>query len=193
MNFSALIKQEPDNALAYYQRGSERNDVSAVEDLTEAIALNPDFADAYEERAHLLRKLGDATSAMRDLSKMIELDPKGVSAYQARADIYIDQKNWDDALADLTAVIDLQPPDMAMHEARAKAHRSAGENDLAIDDYRQVIELSQSTLQPISRLPGCTMSRVTARRLPLLSNRRSGSRLRRTRSGTSARKKIIRG
>lgn len=68
-----------DNRLpeAYHHRGlilaAQDRHPDALEDLTYAINLDPDYAEAYEERARLYDKLGESENAKADLARAREL------------------------------------------------------------------------------------------------------------------------
>ena len=47
----------------------------ALADYTKAIALKPDFAEAYFNRSHLKQAQGDLNGARNDFNKAVELKP----------------------------------------------------------------------------------------------------------------------
>ena len=49
-----------------------------------AIAINPQFADAYNNRGNAKDDLGDYQGAIADYSKAIQIDPQDASAYNNR-------------------------------------------------------------------------------------------------------------
>ena len=56
----------------------------AIADFNKTIELDPDFADAYENRGISKRKLKDYYGAIADYNKAIELDPNYIIAYANR-------------------------------------------------------------------------------------------------------------
>lgn len=60
-----------------YQQGFERGRIGlykeAFEDFTQAINLNPDFAEAYIARAHSRTGIGDKQGAVADFQKAIDI------------------------------------------------------------------------------------------------------------------------
>ena len=69
------------NDRAYYDRGFAENKlahyVSAIDDYTKAIELNPDVAEYFSTRGEIIyRTGGDLNSALEDLNKAIKLDEK---------------------------------------------------------------------------------------------------------------------
>jgi len=52
----------------------------AIEEFSKAIALNPDFADAYNNRGTAYYLLGEQDKARRDFRTALSIDPKNVPA-----------------------------------------------------------------------------------------------------------------
>ena len=71
----------------------------------EALALNPDDADAHVLKARVLLQKNDSAGAMAELSRAIELDPKNVQAALTRG-LAFSANEPEKALADLTASIE---------------------------------------------------------------------------------------
>ena len=76
-HFTQAIKSDPNNAIAYNNRGycyDELGDYSkAISDYTQAIKLDPKFAMAYYNRGVLYAELKDYKNAMQDAKKACEL------------------------------------------------------------------------------------------------------------------------
>ena len=72
-----VIKQSPNMAIAYYNKGvalAELQDfTSALSAFTNAIELAPDFGEAYYNRGNVFLKLGNRTAGTNDLSKAGEM------------------------------------------------------------------------------------------------------------------------
>src|SRR6266446_1175590 len=79
-------------AVEYINRGiayKERGDLGrAISDLSEAIRLNPNSADAHRNRGIAYRAEGDLNRAIADHTQAIRLDPKYARAYNARGFAY---------------------------------------------------------------------------------------------------------
>lgn len=88
----------------------ERGDcVGATEDYSRAIALDPTFAAAYNNRAYTAMRQQDYAAALTDLDRAIALRPNYVAALMNRGDIYnyyyaVDRQR---AMADYDRVIAL--------------------------------------------------------------------------------------
>src|SRR5207244_6051795 len=58
------------------QAATKRSYLSAVESFRQAVALDPEFSDAYNELAAAEAELGDLSRAADDFQKAIDLDPE---------------------------------------------------------------------------------------------------------------------
>ena len=74
-----LLKRNPRNATAYYNRGTAHlgngQVDTAIRDFTKAIEIDAKFAKAYFNRAAARTKLGDATRAAADRARALQLAP----------------------------------------------------------------------------------------------------------------------
>ena len=59
---------------------------TAVEDLSKAIELKPDLADAYIERGEVYTQVRRLPDAIADFTRAIELAPQNPKAYARRAE-----------------------------------------------------------------------------------------------------------
>jgi tetratricopeptide (TPR) repeat protein len=99
-------------ASEYLQRGIdllEKGDYqAAIRDLTEAIELDPNSAEAYFFRGLAFDDTGDYDKAISDYTKSIDLDPNEGNPYYNRASLYADNMEFDKAIADYTRAIELK-------------------------------------------------------------------------------------
>ncbi|MCS6814880.1 MAG: tetratricopeptide repeat protein, partial [Cyanobacteria bacterium] len=65
------LRQRPDYALAYYNRGNAKDSLGdkrgAIADYDQAIRLQPDYANAYYNRGLTKADIGDRRGAIADL------------------------------------------------------------------------------------------------------------------------------
>jgi len=89
-----------------YERGACD---AAIADYTRAIALNPKFAEAYNNRAYTYMVQHNYAAALPDLNKAIELRPNYVNALMNRGDIYnyYYEINYDRAVADYDRILQI--------------------------------------------------------------------------------------
>ena len=109
---------------------------------SEIIKINPDNANAYNNRGIAKAYLDDHKGAIKDYNKAIELDANDASIYNNRGnarDILGDHK---DALEDFDKAIELNPNDAGAYNNRGVAKGKIGNHKGAIEDYDKVIELN---------------------------------------------------
>lgn len=81
----------------------------AIADYTAAIALQPNYPEAYYDRALAYEQSGDVSRALHDYSKAIAQNPKDADAYFNRGLICLNIRRFDEAISDFTHSHDLDP------------------------------------------------------------------------------------
>jgi tetratricopeptide (TPR) repeat protein len=107
-------QESPANlAIAYANRASaydaQGRDTQAVADATQAIALNPLYADGYNERAWAEHGLGRDAAGLPDADKAVSLAPGDAESLETRAEIHERLGHRAAALADYRAALRLNP------------------------------------------------------------------------------------
>lgn len=119
-----------------------------IEEYTNAIALNPDYAEAYNNRgiAYYNRGLdtGDQRQfeqAVKDFRKVVVLKPGSYSAYFAQGAIYIHQEEYDKAIGELNKAIALNPEEDVAYVGRGFIYTQEKSKDVskAVADFSRVI------------------------------------------------------
>ena len=116
----------------------------AIEFLTQTLKLNPNFAQAYNNRGIAYRKKGNPDRAIADYNKAIELNPNDAEAYNNRGNAYADKGDPDRAIADCTKAIELNQKLAQAYNNRGNAYFLKSDYDRAIADYNKAIELNPS-------------------------------------------------
>jgi tetratricopeptide (TPR) repeat protein len=133
------------NARSYFDSGqlfrSQGDYVTAIEEYTQAIRLDPNYVAAYHGRGLAYRNKNDNDRAIADYTQAIRFDPNYAVAYTARGNAYSDKGDHDRAIADYTQAIRLDPNYAAAYTARGNAYYSKGDYDTAIADHTQAIRL----------------------------------------------------
>jgi len=118
--------------VAHVAMGESRQ---AIEDLTEAIRLNPQLARAYLNRGAAYFYTGQRQLALADLDEAIRLDPRADAGYFNRGSLYLELGDPDRALDDLNEAIRLRPDHDRAYVMRANIFTALGEFDRAEQDH----------------------------------------------------------
>jgi tetratricopeptide (TPR) repeat protein len=113
----------------------------AIEEYDQAIALDPQYAEAYLARGYTYAIMGDLDRAIADFDQAIALDPQLAEAYAKRGTAYAVKGDFDQAIADLDQAIALDPQNANAYMNRGNAYDDIGDFDRAIADFDQAIAL----------------------------------------------------
>ena len=151
-HYTEALKLEFDTkAWVYYNRGIAYANTGkidrAVQDFTQAIALNPKFADAYYNRGNAHSIKGEYDKAIRDYTQVIALNPKFADAYYNRGTIYSNKGDFAEAIKDFNKAIDLNPKDARFYYNRGVTYGKTGDFAEAIKDFNKAIDLNPEDAQ----------------------------------------------
>ena len=114
----------------------------AIEYLSEAIKLKPDYAEAYNNRGNVYSETGQYQMAIDDYSESIRLRPESVHAYNNRGLAYSKLEKQKEAIEDYNEAIRLKPDNSVSYNNRGAAHLALGQYQQAIEDYSEAIRIS---------------------------------------------------
>ena len=114
----------------------------AIVHYTEAINLNSELTEAYNNRGVAYKDKGEFDLAIQDYNKAIDLNPENAEAYNNRGVAYKGKGEFDLAIQDYNKAIDLNPENAKAYNNRGVAYKDKGEFDLAIQDYTTAIDLN---------------------------------------------------
>ena len=116
----------------YYFSNGHQHDVAgesglAIADYTEAIKLNPDFAEAYNNRGSVFMELGGYARAVSDFDRAIAIKPEFVEAYNNRGGAHRLLGDYDAAVVDYAEAARLMPNDPNPHKELGIIYFNLGE------------------------------------------------------------------
>jgi len=108
------------NAESYFYSGNEYYNMGdydrAIAEYTEAIRIDPNYADAYGNRGIAYARKNDYNRAIADLTEAIRLNPESANGYFNRGLAYYDRgvvsaniSDYDNAIVDLEKVLEIDP------------------------------------------------------------------------------------
>jgi tetratricopeptide (TPR) repeat protein len=131
----ALTAQE------WFERGDQAEDAQEkIRCFSEAIRVQPDFAEAYAFRGQA-RESEDVAGALEDMTRAIELEPGSANRYNSRGEYLDHLGDYAGAIRDLDEAIRLDPGFAIAYNNRGDAHREKGDLEAALQDFTRAIEL----------------------------------------------------
>ncbi len=167
--FSALLRQRPDSAPAYYSRGAARYHArtdldKAVNDLTTALRLEPNQHKAYRLRGLVRAQLGDWAGLRDDCSLALQFHPTSAELHSLRGTACYRLKDYEAALANFDDAVRL---DASQHESfykRGLARHRQSNLTGAFEDFQQALKLNPDHIEAQRNMQ--TIRKQLARRQP---------------------------
>jgi WD40 repeat protein/Tfp pilus assembly protein PilF len=151
----SLIDNEPDEPMAYYQRGWERIDQKdydgAIADLTEVIKETPKDADAYSARAIAYGHKKMVDQALADFSRAEALGGDRARIYTNRGSLFSNLGDSDKALEEYQAATRADPKFSGSFFNRSQLYIKQKKYNEAISDLTIVIELEPNNTEAFHR------------------------------------------
>lgn len=138
-----MTDEQQKKALEHSQSGLEKakkGDVDgALEDMSLAIHLDPDRADAFLNRGTLRRRRREFKAAISDFTEVLRLNPKHDGAFAKRGACYLELLDYDGALNDFSRAIALNPKRLSLFAYRARTHLIQKDGWNALDDSTTIL------------------------------------------------------
>ncbi len=138
-------------ALAYDRRGELEK---ALADYDLAIAISPEFADAYINRGILYGETSRFEKAIEDFDRAITLDPENAKAYLNRGAAYLMLGEYGAAIADLQRATVLAPENATALYNLGLAYMDTGEEGKALEAMRRAAALGLNQARDFLRNKG---------------------------------------
>ena len=129
----------------YYNRGVALHDLKrseeAVASYDKAIAIKPDYAEAYSNRGVALRDLKRPEQALASYDKAIAIKPDFAEVYCNRGVALMDLKRPEQALASYDKAIAIKPEYAEAYSNRGDALTDKGDLTAAIESYSHALKI----------------------------------------------------
>jgi tetratricopeptide (TPR) repeat protein len=131
---------------AYIKLGEDQH---AIEDLDQAIQLNPDDPTLLLDRASVYSKVGKDDRAIRDLDQAIQLKPDDPPLLNWRCYLLAKAGHLGPALSDCNRAIALRPDFAAALDSRGFTYLRLGQLDNAMSDYDAALKLNPKSAESL--------------------------------------------
>lgn len=145
-----IPKKDAENlASAYDGRASVylalEDTVSALNDIAQAIKLQPKDEDLYKERAQIYYEQNKFDLADEDYRKYIELQPGDVLGYMGLGRNANERKQWDKAIEQFNYVEKLSSDYSSVYSFRAESYLGLEKYREAVEDIVKAIEIDEDS------------------------------------------------
>ncbi len=126
------------------------NDLQGARNLWEqALAIDPDFAEAYVDLGHLEEKQGNLERSAEYFAKALEVSPEMLDAYEPLAEALMQQGKFAEAEQQLKRLLLHNPASLAAWCSLGKAQQDLGEHQAAVDSFGQALALDQNSQEAV--------------------------------------------
>ena len=122
----------------HFQRGEFSEAVRQIDD---ALKINPNVADAYNNRGNALRKLKRSEQALESYDHAIALKPDDAATFNNRGSAFRELEQFEAALADFDNAITLRPDFAEAFNNRGNAYKELERFDEALSDLDKALAL----------------------------------------------------
>lgn len=140
--FNALMELEQGNNF-YFGKNYQR----AIESYSRAIKLNPNFAEAFNNRGNSYFQLQQYQKAQQDLQVAANLNKFDARIFNNLGSAYLLQNSYQAAIQEYTHAINLNPNFFMAYYNRALAYCYAENFQAALPDIQRAMSLNPSSLE----------------------------------------------
>ncbi len=139
--FNGDLKESVDQC---YASNLQKQYELAIGYCSKALAIDPNYAQAYSYRGYAYLSLNKYDQAIADFTSDIGIIPVATRSYINRGTVYMEEKKYDLAIADFTNSIDINPKEPQPYLNRGVTYAMQGNGDLAVPDCNKAIELGEN-------------------------------------------------
>ena len=131
-----------DKALALWDGAKFTDPKKVIEYSSNAIIIQPDFAEGYGNRGLAYANLGQYNRAIEDYNETIRLKPNLANAYSNRGLAYANLGQYQLSIDDYNEAIRLSPASVQYYQNRGSSYLNLGHYQRSIEDFNKAILLN---------------------------------------------------
>ncbi len=124
-----------------YDHYKENRLKQAKAELSQAIEIDPENAEAYFWRARTFIRMGQYSEAIGDLREVVDLNPRYSPAYDNLGWLFMRRNKYDESLSYLSKSIELKPDNGWAHYMRSRIFFKKGELQKALESAKTACKL----------------------------------------------------
>ena len=133
-----LVKKHVREGSDHYK---ENRFKKARDELSQAIEIDPQNAEAYFWRARTFIRMGQYDDAIGDLKAVVDLNPRYGPAHDNLGWLFMRRNKYDESLAHLNKSIELQPDNAWAHYMRSRIFFKKGDLQKALENAKTACKL----------------------------------------------------
>ena len=133
-----LAKKHVSKGYDHYKANRQKQ---AIEELSQAIEIDPQNPEAYFWRARAFIRLGQFDNAIADLNAVVELNPRYSPAYDNLGWLLMRRNKYDESLIHLNKSIELKPDNGWTHYMRSRIFFKKGDLQKALENAKTACKL----------------------------------------------------
>ena len=144
--YQQILRSDPNQPIALHLLGviaqqMRKNDV-AVDLITQALAIKPDYAEAHSNLGSAFQDLGNPEDAIASYRKALAIKPDYVDAHNNLGNALQDLGKLDEAIASYRKALALKPDYAEAHSNLGLALQDLGKLSEAISCYRKTMKIN---------------------------------------------------
>jgi len=146
--WSDVLKNYPDNILAYKKRGvaysAEKQYDKAISDYNKALKIEVNDEEIYYNRGNAYLEIGEYEKAILDYTYALKIKPNDPKIYYNRANVYIKIRDYEKAISDYNEALKINPNYIEAYINRGNIYFLKKNYEKAISDYTQALKIGNN-------------------------------------------------
>jgi predicted O-linked N-acetylglucosamine transferase (SPINDLY family) len=152
--YDQVLKKQPQNFMALQLMGAfylqTKNNLQAIEFLSQAIAINPQFAPCYNNIGLAFKEIKRLDEALASYDHAVRIKPDYAEAYSNRGVVLQELKRLDEALASYDHAVRIKPDYAMAYYNRGVTLQELKRLDEALASYDQAIRIKPDSAETYS-------------------------------------------